>query len=151
MRNADRIAAALLLAGAVAFVAGALKFYAYWSPEGPGPAFLPFWLGLGMTLLSGGMLARSLRAPKRGPDWAPRGESLRHVAVVLGVTIAFAALLKTLGMVLGSALFLAALVRYLGRHPWFTVLAVAVGAAMFNYLVFARWLRVPFPEGPLGF
>lgn len=151
MRNADRIVAALLLAGAVAFSGAALKYYAYWSPEGPGPAFLPFWLGLGMALLSGGMLVRSLRARSRGPDWAPRGESLRYVVVVMGVTVAFAALIKTLGMVIGSALFLAVLVRYLGRHAWFTVLVVAVGAAVFNYLVFARWLRVPFPEGPFGF
>jgi ABC-type Fe3+-siderophore transport system permease subunit len=151
VRNADRIGAALLLAGAVAFSAAALKFYAYWSPEGPGPAFLPFWLGLAMALLSGAMLVRSLRAKARGPDWAPRGVALRHVVVVLAVTTAFVALIKTLGMVLGSALFLAVLVRYLGRHSWWMVLSVAVGAAIFNYWVFAKWLRVPFPEGPFGF
>lgn len=151
MRNADRIVAALLLAGAVAFSAAALKFYAYGSPEGPGPAFLPFWLGLAMALLAGAMLVRSLRARARGPAWAPRGAALRHVVVVLGVTIAFVALIMTLGMVLGSALFLVVLVRYLGRHSWFVVLSVAAGAAVFNYLVFAHWLRVPFPEGPFGF
>ena len=54
-------------------------------------------------------------------------------------------------MILGSALFLAVLVRYLGRHSWLPVLSVAAGAAGFNYLVFAHWLRVPFPVGPLGF
>lgn len=151
MRNADRIAAALLLAAALAFSAGALRFYAYSSPEGPGPGFLPFWLGLAMAILAGGMLVRSLRAREPGPDWAPRGEALRHVTVVLGVTTAFVALVKALGMVLGSALFLAALARYLGRHRWLVVIAVAVGAALFNYLVFAQWLRVPFPEGPFGF
>lgn len=151
MRNADRISAALLLAGAVAFSAAALKYYAYSSPEGPGPAFLPFWLGLAMALLAGAMLVRSLRARSSGPDWAPRGVALRHVAVVLVVTVAFVALIKTLGMVLGSALFLAVLVRYLGRHAWTVVLGVAAGAAAFNYVVFAHWLRVPFPVGPFGF
>ena len=151
MRNADRISAALLLAGAVAFSAAALKFYAYSSPDGPGPAFLPFWLGLAMALLAGAMLVRSLRARERGAGWAPRGVALRHVAVVLGATVAFAALIQTLGMILGSALFLAVLMRYLDRNRWPLVLAVAAGAAGFNYLVFAYWLRVPFPVGPLGF
>lgn len=151
MRNADRISAALLLAGAVAFSAAALKFYAYSSPDGPGPAFLPFWLGLAMALLAGAMLVRSLRARERGTGWAPRGVALRHVAVVLGATVAFAALIQTLGMILGSALFLAVLMRYLDRNRWPLVLAVAAGAAGFNYLVFAYWLRVPFPVGPLGF
>ena len=151
MRNADRVTAALLLAGALAFAAAALKFYAYSSPDGPGPGFLPFWLGLAMALLAGAMLLRSLRARERGEDWAPRGVALRHVAVVLGATLAFGALITTLGMILASALFIAGLARYLDRNPWPRVLAVAAGAAAFNYLVFAHWLRVPFPVGPLGF
>ena len=48
MRNADRVTAALLLAFAVSFSAGALKYYQWWGPGGPGPAFLPFWLGNSM-------------------------------------------------------------------------------------------------------
>ena len=45
MRRADRIAGAVLLALSLAFSAGALKFYTYTGPGGPGSAFLPFWLG----------------------------------------------------------------------------------------------------------
>lgn len=151
MRNADRVSAALLLAGALGFSAVALKSWPYTSPEGPGPAFLPFWLGLGMAALAAALLARSLRERSRGADWAPRGVPLRHVLVVLGVTVAFAALIQFLGMILGSALFLVVLVRYLGRHSWPVVLSVAAGGAGFIWLVFARWLHVPFPVGPLGF
>jgi putative tricarboxylic transport membrane protein len=151
VRNADRVSAVLLLAGALGFSAAALKSWPYTSPEGPGPAFLPFWLGLGMAALAAAMLVRSLRERERGRGWAPSGVALRHVLVVLGVTIAFAALIKVLGMILGSALFLLVLVRYLGRHSWLLVLAVAAGAAGFNWLVFAHWLHVPFPVGPLGF
>ena len=151
MRNADRVSAVLLLAGALGFSAVALKSWPYTSLEGPGPAFLPFWLGLGMACLAAMMLTRSLREKNAGEAWRPRGVALRHVLVVLGVTVAFAALIKALGMVLGSGLFLAVLVRYLGRHSWPAVLGVAVGAAGFDYLVFAYWLRVPFPVGPLGF
>lgn len=151
MRNADRVSAALLLAGALGFSAVALKSWPYTSPEGPGPAFLPFWLGLGMAALAAALLARSLRERSRGVVWAPRGVPLRHVLVVLGVTVAFAALIQFLGMILGSALFLAVLMRYLGRHSWLVVLSVAAGAAGFIWLVFARWLHVPFPVGPLGF
>ena len=45
MHKADRLTAALLLALAVAFSAGALKYYPYWGEGGPASAFLPFWLG----------------------------------------------------------------------------------------------------------
>jgi len=147
--SADRITASVLLAFSVAFSAGALKQYQWWGPGGPGPAFLPFWLGLVMAVLAAMMLTRSLREKDAGEAWLPRGEGLRDMLVVLGVTVAFVAPLRVTGMVLGTALYLVVLVRYLGRHPWWLTLLVAAAAAGFNWLVFVRWLRVPMPEGML--
>jgi putative tricarboxylic transport membrane protein len=147
VRQADRITAALLLAFAVAFSVGALKNYQWWGSGGPGPAFMPFWLGLVMALLALMMLVRSLKQQHPGETWLPRGEGLRDLLVVLAATIAYVVLLNVTGMVIGTALYLAILVRYLGRHPWWVTAAVAVGAAFFNWLVFVHWLHVPMPEG----
>jgi putative tricarboxylic transport membrane protein len=149
VRHADRITAALLLAFAVAFSAGALKQYQWWGAGGPGPAFLPFWLGLVMALLALGLLLRSLREQNPGEAWLPRGESLRDMLVVLAATVAFVALLNVTGMIVGTALYLVVLIKYLGKHPWWMTLAIAAAAAGFNWLVFVRWLRVPMPEGML--
>ena len=149
MRSADRVTAALLLALSVAFTAGALKYYSWWGPGGPGSAFLPFWLGLVMAILALMLLVRSLRNPWPGASWLPRGEGLRDLLVVLGVTAAFIALLNVTGMVIGTALYLAVLISYLGRHPWWMTLGTALAAAGFNWLVFVHWLRVPMPEGML--
>ena len=146
MRAADRITAALLFVFAIAFAAGALRYYEYWGEGGPGPAFLPFWLAAAMSLLALMMMVRELRNPDPGEAWLPRGAGLRHTLVVLGVTALFIALLKVVGMILGTALFLAALIHYLGRHSWWVTLAVALAAAGFNWLVFVHWLRLPFPE-----
>ncbi|HEU4442514.1 MAG TPA: tripartite tricarboxylate transporter TctB family protein [Burkholderiales bacterium] len=147
MRSADRVTAALLLAFAVAFSVGALKQYQWWGSGGPGPAFMPFWLGLVMALLALVLLLRSLKQQNPGDAWLPRGEGLRDMLVVLAATIAFVALLKVTGMIIGTALYLAFLVRYLGRHRWWVTLAIALAAAGFNWLVFVHWLRVPMPEG----
>ena len=147
MRSADRVTAALLLAFAVAFSVGALKQYQWWGSGGPGPAFMPFWLGLVMALLALSMLLRSLKQKDPGAAWLPRGEGLRDMLVVLAATVAFIALLKVTGMIIGTALYLAFLVRYLGRHRWWVTLAIALAAAGFNWLVFVHWLRVPMPEG----
>ena len=149
MRSADRVTAALLLAFAVAFSVGALKQYQWWGSGGPGPAFMPFWLGLVMACLALGLLLRSLKEQNPGAAWLPRGEGLRDMLVVLAATVAFIALLKVTGMIIGTALYLAFLVRYLGRHRWWVTLSVAVAAAGFNWLVFVHWLRVPMPEGML--
>jgi len=147
VRSADRVTAALLLAFAVAFSVGALKQYQWWGSGGPGPAFVPFWLGLVMALLAAMLLFRSFRQRHPGESWFPRGEGLRDMLVVLAATIAFVALLKVTGMIIGTALYLAFLVRFLGRHRWWVTFAVALGAAGFNWLVFVHWLRVPMPEG----
>ena len=151
MRQADRIAGAALLAFAVAFSAGALKHYTYWGPGGPGSAFLPFWLGVIMSVLAGLLLVGALRSRVPGAEWLPRGEGLRRIALVLGVTIAFVALLKVVGMILGTALFLIVLMRFPDRNPWPLTLSVAAATAGLNYLVFTYWLRVPFPVSVFGF
>lgn len=150
MRQADRIAGALLLVFAVAFSAGALKYYTYWGSGGPGSAFLPFWLGVIMSLLAGLLLAGALRARDPGVAWLPRGKGLRRIGVVLGATIVFVALLKVVGMILGTALFLIFLLRALDRKPWPLTLSVAAATAALNYLVFTYWLRVPFPASVFG-
>jgi putative tricarboxylic transport membrane protein len=147
VRSADRVTAALLLAFAVAFSVGALKQYQWWGSGGPGPAFMPFWLGLVMAFLALSMLLRSLKQKDPGAAWLPRGEGLRDMLVVLAATVAFIALLKVTGMIIGTALYLAFLVRYLGKHRWWVTLAIALAAAGFNWLVFVHWLRVPMPEG----
>jgi len=151
VRKADLVTSALLLACALAFSAGALRYYNYWGEGGPGPAFLPFWLGLVMALLALTMSIKNLKEKNAGGAWLPRGKARKRVLAVIGITILFVALLKVLGMVLASALYLAVLMRYLERNSWRLTVSVSVAAAGVNYLVFAYWLRVPFPEGLLGF
>lgn len=151
MRSADRIAGAGLLALAIAFSTGALRSYAYWGENGPGPAFLPFWLGVVMALLALGLLVGALRSSDRGEPWLPRGEGLRRLLVVLGATVALVALLNTAGMVIGTVLFLIVLMRALDRTPWPQAVLIALAVAGVNYLVFVRWLKVPMPVSLLGF
>ena len=151
MRRADRIAGAVLLALAVAFSVGALKHYAYWGENGPGPAFLPVWVGVVMAVLATALLVGALRSQEPGESWLPRGAGLTRLVVVLGATVTLVALLNVVGMVLGTFLFLIVLVRFLDRTPWPLTFVVAFAVAGANFLVFTRWLKVPMPASVLGF
>jgi hypothetical protein len=151
MRGADRTAGAVLLALALAFGAGALRQYDYWGANGPGPAFLPFWLGVVMAVLAALLLVGAMRSADPGVAWLPRGDGLRRLLVVLLTTIGYVALLNTIGMVLGTVLFLVLLMRLLDRCAWPVTLAVALATAAFIYFVFGRWLKVPLPVGVFGF
>ena len=151
MRSADRIAGAALLALAVAFATFALRQYAYWGENGPGPAFLPFWVGLVLALLATMLLVGAVRSRDAGAPWLPDRTGLLRIGLVLGATIAYVGLLGVLGMTLATVLFLVVLVRWPDRQPWPVAISVAVAVAAANYLVFVRWLHVPLPEGPFGF
>jgi putative tricarboxylic transport membrane protein len=151
VRLADQIAGAGLLLLGVAFSGMALWKYTYWGPTGPGSGFLPFWLGLTMAVLAAGLLLRARRAQESGASWLPEGAGLRRLVAVLGVTTGLVALLKVIGMAVGTVLFLVAILRLVEGIAWRSTLAIAIGAAVFNYLVFTYWLRVPFPVGVLGF
>lgn len=151
MRSADRIAGAALLALAIAFSVGALQQYAFWGDNGPGPGFLPFWLGLVMALLAAMLLVGALRSREPGEAWLPRGDGLRRLALVIGVTVAFVALIDAIGMTIATALFLIVLLRWPDRQPWPRTVAIALAVAALNYFVFTRWLHVPLPAGPFGF
>ena len=145
MTRADRITAALLLAFSAVFAAGALKYYTWWGDSGPGSAFMPFWLSLVMGALA---LLLLLRRPQPDAgDWLPSREGAKRVLVVLGVTVAFVALMQVIGMIVGIALFLAVLMRYLERQPWWLTIVISLAAAGLNWLVFEHWLRVPLPQG----
>jgi hypothetical protein len=150
MRSADRITGAALLVLALAFSVAALHNHTYWGENGPGPAFLPFWLGLVMAVLAALLLLGALRSRDPGEAWLPRGDGLRRLALVIGATVAFVVLLPWLGMALSTALFIVALMRLLERHRWTLSLAVAIGITALNYLVFTYWLKVPFPVGVFG-
>ena len=151
MRSADRIAGAALLALAIAFATFALRRYAYWGENGPGPAFLPFWVGLVLGVLAMLQLIGALRSRDPGEPWLPDRTGLVRIGIVLGATVGYVALLGVLGMAIATALFLVVLMRWPDRQPWPTAVAVAVAVAALNYVVFVRWLHVPLPEGPLGF
>jgi putative tricarboxylic transport membrane protein len=151
VRTADRIGAAILLALAVAYTATAAGRYTYWTANGPGSGFFPFWLGLVLAVLSTLLLASAVRRTDPGAAWLPTGHGAARLVVVVLVTAVFIALLPLLGMVLGTAAFLTVLLRMLEGHSWRATLAAAVGAAVANWAVFVLWLKVPFPVGVLGF
>jgi hypothetical protein len=141
----------VLLAFSLAFAAGGLKYYPYWSDTGPGSGFLPAWLGGVMAALALLMLLRWPRAADAPLDWIPRGESARRVIALVAASVLYVALLKPLGMIVASALYLAFVMRYFERHAWWLTAVVVLAAAFANWLVFVHWLKVPFPLSPFGF
>jgi putative tricarboxylic transport membrane protein len=150
VRRADRVTALLLLALSVAFVVVGRR-YPYWGENGPGSGFFPFWLGLAMGVLAVLLFVGAARPGRPDAGWLPAGRGRRRLVAVIGLTVAFVALLDRVGMILGTALFLLVVLRFVEGYSWHRSAGVALGAAAACYLVFVQWLRVPLPAGALGF
>lgn len=164
MRVADTVAAlcvALLGATTIALA----RRLAYEAEYGPGPGFLPFWLGLLLVVLSAFLLRNALRAASLGavaasaeaePE-APSGfiavppGALTPWLIFFVSTVAVALLFERLGFGLSVGLFMLITMRWVARLGWPATIAFALITPIVLYLGFVRLLMVPLPLAPAQF
>ena len=147
MRTADAITAAVLLLLGGVVLLDAIRLGFGWGTDGPQSGFFPFWMALLLVLSSAVIVARTLRrAP--GPRFVTR-EQLRSVLTVLLPAVGMVLLTQTLGLYVASAIYLAFYMRWVGRHSWAAVAALALGVPIVTFIIFEQWFLVPMPKGPL--
>jgi putative tricarboxylic transport membrane protein len=120
----------------------------YGTEFAPGPGFTPLWLGVFGAVLAVVIAVRGRSAPA-APPADLRGEA-RVVLAVLGVVVAVVAV-PLLGFVTAFAAYLLFFTIVVERLRLPVALATSLAVVVFIYLVFARFLGVPFPVGPFGF
>lgn len=131
----------LAIGCAIAFVSWG---YGFGSFERPGPGLYPFFVGLAIALLALLTLRSALRAPHR-PALDPEGSR-----VVLSMTATFCfwiAAMPLLGYVLVTLIATFVFCKVMKLEGWRRPLAVAVGTALFIYLLFDVWLYIDLPRG----
>lgn len=153
MRAADLITAALLagLGGVVLYDAVRLGFG--WGLEGPESGFFPFWLAVLLIAISAIVFVQAYRRPTAKP-FATRRQTV-PVLKVLAPLAGFVVVTDPpgpwsgLGLYVAAALYLAFYMRWVGRHHWLTIVAIAVIVPVVAFVVFEQWFLVPMPKGPL--
>jgi TctA family transporter len=78
------------------------------------------------------------------------GTVLRRAAIFFGWLVAFMAGMAAIGLIPTALLFIVAYMRLENREPWRLVLPQAVGVTVFVYVVFDRFLAIPWPASMLG-
>jgi hypothetical protein len=114
----------------------------------PGPAFVPVLLAT--LLLSFSVL---LIVTSRGPGSlaSVRWTGWRHVLAILGSCVFAGLALERLGYRLTVLLVLVYLVGILEKRAWRVTAIFALVLTFGSYFLFYTVLRVPLPQGPLGF
>jgi len=143
------VAAFIFLLGAIVIVDSVRLGFGWQEVHGPRPGYFPFYLGLIMCVASLVNVARALMV--RGADNKTFVEvgQLKLVLSVLVPTMVYVLLVTWIGVYISSVLFIGFFMRWLGKYPWWKVVAVSVVTMVVFYLVFEKWFKVPLPKGPL--
>ena len=147
MARADVVAAVgvILLAALAAYEAGKLPLG---TVSNPGPGFLPWWAALTLGVLALLRLAQAWVA-RPAPDAGGPERRVVAVAALVVALVAYVALLELLGYPLSTFLLVLFVLRLVEPRRWPVALGVAAAAAVGSFVVFAVWLKVPLPPGPL--
>lgn len=143
-----------LVAGFVLATVGGFIFYKsieldYINEFGPGPGFLPLWLGMSLVVLGLALVVLTVMHPQTysSGSWVA---ALRGLTTWVAFMVAVA-FVDQLGFFLSFVLLTFFLVGVMNRRsPWVS-LTVAVSSAVAFYVVFSWSLGISLPEGPLGF
>jgi putative tricarboxylic transport membrane protein len=147
MRVADLLTASVLLLLGGVVVYDAARLGVGWGTDGPKSGFFPFWLGVILVAICGAILAQAARSRALQPFI--HREQLGPVLKVLWPAAAAVVVMQWLGLYVAAALYTGFYMRWIGRHSWRAVVAVAVGFPLASFFIFETWFLVPMPKGPL--
>ena len=140
------VAAVMALLGVIAVI-GSLQVGIGWGAEGPKSGFFPFWISAVLFLLGLCLLFQALTLrPSTGRQDSGR---IAKVAALLVVMATYTFLLDLLGYPLCTFLLVLFMLRATEPQRWTVALSMAAITAVGSYVVFAIWLSVPLPRGPL--
>jgi putative tricarboxylic transport membrane protein len=147
MRTADLITAAVLMAGAALVLFDSLRLGIAWGIDGPSSGFFPFWLAVIMVAACVLIAVQAWRRPAGTPF--VRRAQLSSVLKVLWPATAAVVVMQFVGFYVAAAIYMGFYMRWVGRHRWVAVVAIAVGVPVATFLIFEQWFLVPMPKGPL--
>lgn len=143
-----------LIAGVAVFLLGIATTLLAWmtlpySGEfGPGPGFLPLWLGIALMVSSIPVIITDLRNRVRS-ERLFQPETWKCLKVLILIVIVFL-ILPVLGFSAGLALITAGGMRIMGKRSWVSCVVTVIGTAVCIHYLFGQWLSIPIPEGMLG-
>ena len=114
----------------------------------PGPAFIPILLALLLLSLAVFLLLTSRRAPLLSSiSWT----QWRHALAISTASLFSVFAVERFGYRLTVLLVVVFLVKRVEGRGWILSLSFAIALSFGSFFLFYTLLRVPLPQGPLGF
>jgi putative tricarboxylic transport membrane protein len=146
MARRDVVVAALALALGASAIFESAKL-PLGTVRNPGEGFFPWWTSAVIVLLALFLLIQALTSRRSINPQTP-GRITKVTALLLGLA-AYTFLLDLLGYLFCTFFLVLFMLRATDPHRWSVALGMALLTAVGSYVVFAVWLSVPLPRGPL--
>jgi len=122
----------------------------YWSEFGPGPGFLPFWIGIGFFIAGLVVLVQFTFGRREEEEISLPGRlSTRQMILVMAAFFGFVFLAERVGFIICIGLMFFFLLAVVEKKGWKFSLAVAISNALIFWLVFELAFGLQLPPGIL--
>lgn len=118
--------------------------------SGLGPGVLPFWLGVGILVLSVILIIQSVMDKKPGKNIFSITE-MANIGIMFGAMVIYAILMDVLGFGVATFMLVTFLVRRIGNYAWWKCGLMGVIVSVVSVYLFRIMLDMPLPTGITGF
>ena len=122
---------------------------AYTSEYGPGPGFLPRWIGIGITACALVILVQVLKKNRKVGEFFKPGTRM-GVRILIEIIVTFL-FFPLLGFSVALGIFTGVAMRTMGKHRWISCSLTAGVTAICVHFLFGHYLDIPLPTGMIGF
>ncbi|CAN7505906.1 tripartite tricarboxylate transporter TctB family protein [Bosea sp. LjRoot237] len=149
-RTLDIAVAIFFLIVAAIVMTDSLRLGIAWKPnEGPQPGLFPFYIVMAMGIASVVNLAQALPRTPEGERIATTLPGIKRMAAIFVPAVLFVLATNYIGIYVSAAIYIGTFMVFFGKFPVWKALAVSLGIAIVNFMMFEVWFLVPLPKGPL--
>jgi hypothetical protein len=156
VRRAELVTAAVLAVLSVFLMIKSAELPIGWNARQGGPAggAFPFWLGGAMLLSSAWIFVRALRGvtpESRSTEPFMDRQTLKLFVVTAGALGLMIGAIHFIGVYGALPLYFIFYMRFVGRHPWRTVVPIVILVPIALFFLFEVALKIILPKGYLEF
>jgi len=152
MKKGDRVFSIICMGLSLWLILESRRFD-YLSKFGPGPGFLPFWLGIILGLIALFAFVNTFRWKRKYEGDEPRlpgWGSLKRVGIIMLIMAGFALFVNSLGFILTMFFFVTILLFVLEGVGFLKSLFYGLTFSASVFLIFRYWMELDLPKGLLG-
>ena len=146
--------AALVIVFGLVVLFGSRNLGSGWTTDGPGAGYFPFYIGLILCISGAGTLYQALLGKTRNHEIFVDGEQIKRVLSVLLPAAAFVLAIQVFGIYIAAAVYIAGFMIILGKFSRAKSVALGIAVAVFFFVLFEVWFKIPLYKGwlkPLDF